>query len=193
MSWIVLDASVTLSWCFPDEQTPASMIVLDKLKAGDQALVPAFWCSEVLNSLHVGERPAGADLCLWRSAISRSETIEGDGRCTIKVRCREPRRHQKADVCGSRTSIADSFAGFFAATKSLVFIDGWRRRAVVWHVCASVTQMWRIDLENPLKRYALPAVSPPSASSDLTGLLGNAPTNARRCGPGPGWINLISG
>jgi predicted nucleic acid-binding protein len=56
VSWIVLDASVTLSWCFPDEQTPASMNVLDMLKAGGQALVPAFWCSEVLNSLLVGER-----------------------------------------------------------------------------------------------------------------------------------------
>jgi predicted nucleic acid-binding protein len=32
------------------------MRVLDLLKAGDQALVPAFWCSEVLNSLLVGER-----------------------------------------------------------------------------------------------------------------------------------------
>ena len=56
MSWIVLDASVTLSWCFPDEQTPSALGVLDLLKAGDQALVPAFWCSEVLNSLLVGER-----------------------------------------------------------------------------------------------------------------------------------------
>jgi predicted nucleic acid-binding protein len=51
-----VDASVTLSWCFPDEQTPAAMSVLDRLKAGDEALVPAFWCSEVLNSLLVGER-----------------------------------------------------------------------------------------------------------------------------------------
>ena len=56
MSWIILDASVTLSWCFPDEQTPSAMGVLDLLKAGDQALVPAFWCSEVLNSLLVAER-----------------------------------------------------------------------------------------------------------------------------------------
>ena len=56
MSWIVLDASVTLSWCFADEQTPASIGVLDLLKAGDQLLVPSFWCSEVLNSLLVGER-----------------------------------------------------------------------------------------------------------------------------------------
>ena len=56
MSLIVLDASVTLAWCFPDEQTPAALGVLDLLKAGDQALVPAFWCSEILNSLLVGER-----------------------------------------------------------------------------------------------------------------------------------------
>jgi len=56
VSWIVVDASVTLSWCFLDEQTPAAMRVLDLLKAGDQALVPDFWRSEVLNSLLVGER-----------------------------------------------------------------------------------------------------------------------------------------
>jgi predicted nucleic acid-binding protein len=56
VSLIVLDASVTLSWCFPDEQSPTAIGVLDLLKAGDQALVPAFWCSEVLNSLLVGER-----------------------------------------------------------------------------------------------------------------------------------------
>jgi len=56
VSWIVVDASVTLSWCFPDEQAPSAMRVLDLLKAGDQALVPAFWCSEVLNSLLVAER-----------------------------------------------------------------------------------------------------------------------------------------
>ena len=56
MSWIVLDASVTLAWCFSDEQTPAAMKVLDLLKAGDRVLVPAFWCSEILNSLLVSER-----------------------------------------------------------------------------------------------------------------------------------------
>jgi predicted nucleic acid-binding protein len=53
---IVLDASVTLSWCFPDEQTPVALNVLDRLNAGEQALVPAFWSVEVLNSLLIGER-----------------------------------------------------------------------------------------------------------------------------------------
>jgi predicted nucleic acid-binding protein len=52
---IVVDASVTLSWCFPDEQTLLSLTVLDRLNAGEEALVPAFWAVEVLNALLVGE------------------------------------------------------------------------------------------------------------------------------------------
>lgn len=56
MTGIVIDASVTLSWCFPDEQTQMSVTVLDRLKAGECALVPAFWALEVLNALLVGER-----------------------------------------------------------------------------------------------------------------------------------------
>ncbi len=51
MTRLVIDASVTLSWCFPDEQTPMSVNVLDRLKAGKQALMPAFWAIEVLNTL----------------------------------------------------------------------------------------------------------------------------------------------
>jgi predicted nucleic acid-binding protein len=42
--------------CFPDEQTPLSLSVLDRLQAGEQALVPSFWPVEVLNVLLVGER-----------------------------------------------------------------------------------------------------------------------------------------
>jgi hypothetical protein len=53
---IVIDASLTLSWCFPDEQTAMSMHVLDRLRSGERALVPAFWPLEVLNTLLVGER-----------------------------------------------------------------------------------------------------------------------------------------
>jgi predicted nucleic acid-binding protein len=53
---IVIDASVTLIWCFPDEQTPMSLEVLDRLKSGEQPVVPAFWLLEVLNTLLLGER-----------------------------------------------------------------------------------------------------------------------------------------
>ena len=56
MNGIVVDASITLSWCFPDEQTDLSIKVLDRLKAGEQALVPAFWSVEVLNTLLIGEK-----------------------------------------------------------------------------------------------------------------------------------------
>ena len=56
MTGLVIDASVTLSWCFPDEQTPISLDVLDRLKSGEQALVPAFWSVAVLNVLLLGER-----------------------------------------------------------------------------------------------------------------------------------------
>jgi predicted nucleic acid-binding protein len=62
---IVVDASVTLSWCFPKEQTPLSLIVLDRLNAGEAAVVPAFWSLEILNSLLVGER---------RGRISQEQT-----------------------------------------------------------------------------------------------------------------------
>jgi len=56
LSSIVVDASVTLAWCFTDERTPLAVKVLERLKAGDQALVPSFWSVEVLNSLLVGEK-----------------------------------------------------------------------------------------------------------------------------------------
>ena len=56
MSGVVVDASITLSWCFADERTDLSVAVLDRLKAGDRALVPAFWSVEVLNLLLVGEK-----------------------------------------------------------------------------------------------------------------------------------------
>jgi hypothetical protein len=56
LSRIVVDASITLSWCFPDEQTPLSLRVLERLQAGEQALVPSFWSLEILNSLLIGER-----------------------------------------------------------------------------------------------------------------------------------------
>lgn len=56
MNAIVVDASVVLSWCFSDEQTPLSIKVLDELRIGKSAAVPAFWCVEVLNALLIGEK-----------------------------------------------------------------------------------------------------------------------------------------
>ena len=52
----VLDASVTLTWCFEDEATPSTDALLAKLRAGDEATVPAHWPVEVANSLLVAIR-----------------------------------------------------------------------------------------------------------------------------------------
>ena len=51
----VLDASVTMAWCFEDEVTPYSEEILDSLE-GDSAVVPILWRLEVANVLLVGER-----------------------------------------------------------------------------------------------------------------------------------------
>lgn len=51
----VLDASVTIAWCFEDETTPYTEAVLGLL-ANDTAHVPAIWPLEVANALLSAER-----------------------------------------------------------------------------------------------------------------------------------------
>ena len=51
----VMDASVTMAWCFLDEATPYTWDVLDRLQA-TEAVVPVLWPLEVANTLLVGER-----------------------------------------------------------------------------------------------------------------------------------------
>ena len=54
-SALVLDASVTLSWCFEDEAHTYGDAVLEYLESGE-ALVPGIWPLEVGNALLVAER-----------------------------------------------------------------------------------------------------------------------------------------
>ncbi len=56
MSRFVLDASVVLTWCFPDENTALAQHVAHRFKQGDTALAPSFWPHEVLNALLAGEK-----------------------------------------------------------------------------------------------------------------------------------------
>jgi predicted nucleic acid-binding protein len=52
---IVIDASVALAWCFPDEASDYANAVLVALE--DQTIVvPAIWAVEITNALLVGER-----------------------------------------------------------------------------------------------------------------------------------------
>jgi predicted nucleic acid-binding protein len=55
MAPFVVDASLTLSWCFADEATPYSRSVLATLQT-TYAVVPALWPFEVANVLALAER-----------------------------------------------------------------------------------------------------------------------------------------
>jgi predicted nucleic acid-binding protein len=55
VSGIVIDASVALAWCFPDEASDYADGVLLALE-GRTALVPPIWSVEISNALLVGER-----------------------------------------------------------------------------------------------------------------------------------------
>lgn len=48
---LVLDASVVLSWCFEDENSPYGEGILDLLSQGTEAVVPAVWPLEIINAL----------------------------------------------------------------------------------------------------------------------------------------------
>jgi predicted nucleic acid-binding protein len=52
---LVLDASITMAWCFEDEATPAAEEVLD-LVVESNAVVPAIWRFEVGNALQMAIR-----------------------------------------------------------------------------------------------------------------------------------------
>lgn len=59
MSFVV-DNSVTLAWCFEDEQTAGIMVLLDRVaEAG--AIAPQLWPIEALNGLLTAERRGRID------------------------------------------------------------------------------------------------------------------------------------
>ena len=51
----IADCSMTMSWCFLDEQTANTRHLLDRLKTED-VMVPRLWTVEVANVLFVAER-----------------------------------------------------------------------------------------------------------------------------------------
>jgi predicted nucleic acid-binding protein len=55
LSQVVVDASLALAWCFPDEASDYADAVLVALE-GKTMLVPCVWSLEIANALLVGER-----------------------------------------------------------------------------------------------------------------------------------------
>jgi predicted nucleic acid-binding protein len=55
LSQVVVDASIALAWCFPDETSDYADAVLVSLE-GKTLLVPSIWSLEIANAVLVGER-----------------------------------------------------------------------------------------------------------------------------------------
>ncbi len=75
MSRFVLDASVVLAWCFPDENAATAQRVAGMFKQGDTAVAPSFWPHEVLNALLVGEKRKRISKELVRSFLGDLATL----------------------------------------------------------------------------------------------------------------------
>jgi predicted nucleic acid-binding protein len=71
---LVLDASLTLSWYFEDERTPAADTVLDRV-VDQGAIVPALWKLEVANGFAIAIRRKRIDVSFRDSAISQLGTM----------------------------------------------------------------------------------------------------------------------
>jgi len=56
VSRFVLDASIVLTWCIPDEESQKAQEIAERIAAGERVIVPAFWRHEMLNALLVGEK-----------------------------------------------------------------------------------------------------------------------------------------
>jgi len=65
---VVIDASVTLSWYFEDERTPAANAVLDQVTATG-AMVPSLWKLEVANGLQMAIRRQRIDAAFRDRAL----------------------------------------------------------------------------------------------------------------------------
>jgi len=69
---LVIDSSIAIAWCFPDEKDAYSQSVLDAL-ASEPAFVPDLWHLEVANTLLVGERrkrSTQANTIQWMSFLA---------------------------------------------------------------------------------------------------------------------------
>jgi predicted nucleic acid-binding protein len=75
VSRFVIDASVVLTWCFPDENAAMAEHVADLFKRGGTAIAPSFWPHEVLNALLAGERRKRISRDLVRSFLDDLATL----------------------------------------------------------------------------------------------------------------------
>ena len=78
MTQFVLDASIVLTWCFPDEKAQKAERISERIAFGDTPAGPAFWRQEVLNALLAGEKRKRLTSELIQSFISDLELLPAE-------------------------------------------------------------------------------------------------------------------
>lgn len=72
---LVLDASVTLCWCFREQRNPTSDKTFAILQSNAAALVPALWWYEIRNSAAMGVRRKRIDRLEVATFLKRLELM----------------------------------------------------------------------------------------------------------------------
>jgi hypothetical protein len=67
----------------PDEQAPAALKVLERLRSGDEALLPYFWSLEILNSLLVAEKRGR----ISKSAFATLDEAQRKAAVSLNIEC----------------------------------------------------------------------------------------------------------
>jgi predicted nucleic acid-binding protein len=70
----VLDSSVALTWCFPEERTPATLALLNRVTLSG-ATVPSLWVLEVLNVLMMSEKRKRIDFAKRHELIAELRSL----------------------------------------------------------------------------------------------------------------------
>jgi predicted nucleic acid-binding protein len=73
MHEVVIDNSVVIAWCFPDEKNSYAMKVLRTLASSCAIIVPALWTFEAANAFLVGERKkrsTATDTSAWTQFLA---------------------------------------------------------------------------------------------------------------------------
>lgn len=55
MEGVIVDASIAMTWCYPDEHSQYAYHVLDRLRH-TRGVVPSLWAIEIANAVIIGER-----------------------------------------------------------------------------------------------------------------------------------------
>ena len=84
---LVLDASVTMAWCFEADATPYTEQILERMEQGEDAWVPALWKLEVVNALLKAKRRGRVTVERAKEFLGelRGLAIQVDNECLVKA------------------------------------------------------------------------------------------------------------